>query len=155
MLEKKIEQLGVYFDGMFRLDINKLGVRVIFPEGWKSSDKKTDDFIIKHYQVIDNGIKKVLFVGEGTTFDIILDFIYEVIINNLENEKKTKLFQNKVLELAELFDSNRLSKVETLVFKFEKIKKEKKSSISIEPPVIINEYDAELEEIKKLAEKEE
>lgn len=129
MLEKKIEQLGAYFDGMFRIDNTRVGVRVVIPDEWKSYDKKTDNYMIINYKINDNGINKILFVGNNnSSFEDVIDFVFEVITNNLENEKKKKLFNIKYLELAKIFDSNRLAKLENLIFKFEKNKKIKNNT---------------------------
>jgi hypothetical protein len=55
-----------------------------------------------------------------------MEFALQLITGNIENEEKRKLYQKKCMELAAIFDSNQLSKLMNLVFKFEKSKKIKK-----------------------------
>ena len=158
MLEKKIETLGQYFDGMFRIDNDNIGVRTIFPQNWKSYSKKADKYTITAYPFIEDNTNKILFVSQSSTtsFENIIDFIQEVIITNTENEKKIELFNEKYKELAKVFDENRLSKLETLVFKFGKKKSviEKQSkNVEINTPLeyIVNDIiDEELDETKIL-----
>lgn len=131
MLEKKIEALGSYFDGMFRLPEGYNGVRICMPENWVVYEEKTNEFTITPKVVIDNNIRKMMFIGspEAKIIDI-MNFAYKVIIGNLENEKKKQLFQIRVKELGNIFDNNELSKLETLIFSFEKTKKSKKETKS-------------------------
>lgn len=132
MLEKKIEALGTYFDGMFRLPEGYNGVRVVIPDNWKVYNKKTDDYTITPQAIIDNNTRKMMFVGSPSAkVGDIMDFVYQVILNNIENEKKKQLFQSRIKELGDIFDNNQLSMLETLVFKFEKIKKSKKEMTAI------------------------
>lgn len=123
MLEEKIEALGAYFDGMFRLPQGYNGVRICMPENWAVYEQKTDEFTITPTPVIENNTKKMMFVGspEAKIIDI-MNFAYKVILNNLENEKKKELFKTRVQELVNIFDNNQLSTLETLVFSFEKPK---------------------------------
>lgn len=126
MLEKKLDELGKYFDGMFRLPNGYNGVRIIIPNTWSMYDKITNEFEIKSNKLIDNGVTKILFVGnDKAKLTDIIDFAIEVISNNLEREVKKELFNSKVIEMAKIFDTNKLSTLQTLVFKFEKIKKNK------------------------------
>lgn len=126
MLEKKIEELGSYFDSMFKLPEGNNGIKVIIPENWKIYGVETDEYAISVQPIIENNIKKIRFVGSlNVKIGTIIDFANQVILNNIENEKKKELFQLRVKELANIFDNNRLSKLETLGFKFEKNKKQK------------------------------
>ena len=121
MLEKKIQELGEYFDGVFPLKGGCNGVRVILPVEWFVYNKECDDYIIEAHKIIDNNINKIIFVGDsGAKIVDIMNFIKEVIQNNVENESKKILFNNKVAELTELFKNNSLSKLETMLFKFGK-----------------------------------
>lgn len=162
MLEKKIKLLGEYFDGMFRLPQEYNGVRVVIPSTWKAYPKETEEYTIEPNisEVINNDYVKMTFIGTPkATINDIMDFTYKIITDNLENEKKKEFFQIKLKELAELFDSNQLSKLETLVFKFEKPKKNKKNEVNIDEKSIISNVESisdknvdELDEIKKLSE---
>jgi len=128
MLEKKIEELGEYFDGILKLKDKHTAVRVIIPENWKIYNKDNGSGLIRAVKVADNNITKVLFIGnDEVKLTDIMDFAKQVIMNNIENEVKKELFQTKVTELAEIFDNNQLSTLENLVFKFEKPKKLKSS----------------------------
>lgn len=142
MLEEKIEALGPYFDGMFRLPQGYNGVRICMPENWAVYEQKTDEFTITPTPVIENNTKKMMFVGspEAKIIDI-MNFAYKVILNNLENEKKKELFKTRVQELVNIFDNNQLSTLETLVFSFEKAKagKNNKSSKKANKEVVIEE----------------
>lgn len=160
MLEKKIELLGEYFDGMFRLPKEQNGVRVIIPSNWKTYSKETEEYTIEPNvsEVINNDYVKIIFVGTPKAkINDIMDFIHKVIMDNVENEKKTELFQIKIKELASVFDSNQLSKLELLVFKFEKQKKSKKfendtnEKIEVETKPISDEEVKKLDEIRKLS----
>lgn len=126
MLEKKIEELGNYFDGLFRLKDGYNGVRVIIPSNWAVYGKDVDDCTISPVKVNDNNIEKVLFIGnKNVKVTEIMDFAKQVITSNIENERKRQLFNTKVAELAGIFDNNNLSKLENIAFKFEKSKKNK------------------------------
>lgn len=163
MLEKKIELLGEYFDGMFRLPQNYNGVRVIIPSTWKAGTKETDEYTIEPNvsEIVNNDYVKMIFVGTPkATVNDIMDYTYKVIVDNLEIEKKKEFFQIKLKELVNLFDANQLSKLETLVFKFEKPKKVKKEKENSKEPIEITvetilEDSDELDEFKKLAEDKE
>ena len=110
MLEKKILELEGYFDGMFPLKDGYNGIRVIIPNEWMVYDKKTPEYSITIVNVMDNKIKKTLFVGDqNAKITDIMDFVKEIITRNLENEAKKLLFKSKVSELAKIFDRNNLS----------------------------------------------
>lgn len=152
MLEKKIEELGIYFDGIFRLKDGYNGVRVIIPETWATYEKKTDELLIQPVKVYDDNRQKTLFVGnEKAKLTDIMDFAKEVILNNLENESKKQLFKKKVEELALVFDTNQLSTLQNLVFKFEKSKKVKKEKELETEEITLdkNSDDTNVPEIKK------
>ena len=71
-----------------------------------------------------------MFIGSPkATITNILDYANSEIRNNLENDSKNKLFQLKIEELKKLFDENQLSKLENLVFKFDKKNKKKEVSV--------------------------
>lgn len=130
MLEKKIEGLGQYYDAILKIKDDFNGVRVIIPENWVTYAKKTDDYTITPVKVNDNNIIKTVFVGDNNVkFGDIIDFVQEVILKNVENEAKKHLFRVKTAELANLFDTNNLSKLETMVFSFGKRKSKKKIEI--------------------------
>jgi hypothetical protein len=152
-LESRIELLGAYFDGILRLPEDHNGVRIIVPNDWVMYEKVSDNYNIIPMSVFDNNISKILFIGDknATILDI-MDFAYEVIMNNIENENKKELFELKVKELASLFDANHLCKLKNLVFKFEKSKKIKHADI-LKNTKLDNSTDnnAELNEIKTLA----
>jgi hypothetical protein len=157
MLEKKIEELGVYFDGVFRLKDGYNAVRVIIPETWATYEKKTDELVIQPVKVYDDNRQKTLFVGnEKAKLTDIMDFAKEVILNNLENESKKQLFKIRVEELALVFDTNQLSTLQNLVFKFEKPKKVKKEKELEMEEIILdkNGDETKVPEIKKEVETE-
>lgn len=143
MLEKKIEELGMYFDGMFKIKEGYNAVRINIPTNWRTYPKKTDEYEIEPYQVNDNNIPKTLLVGNSNaSLNNIMDFAIELILNNLENETKKELYNNKIIELAKIFDTHQLSQLENLVFKFEKpkkIKKIKETKIQLESDITNND----------------
>lgn len=126
MLEQKIEALGGYFDGMFRLPEGYNGVRICIPENWIVYEEKNDEFTITPTVVNDNNTRKMMLIGSPKAKIIdIMNFAYKIIVSNLENEKKKQLFQVRLKELANIFDNNELSKLETLVFSFGKVNESK------------------------------
>lgn len=140
MLEKKIEELKPYFDGWFVQNSGENGIRVILPEAWVVYGKKTDSYTIKPRKDYDNNKIKYMFIGDSNAKVIdIVDFVIEVVQNNLDNEAKKALFSEKVNELASVFDSNKLSLLKTITFKFNKPKKEKKIKSDVITPEAIAE----------------
>lgn len=127
MLENKIEAIKPYFDGWFILEESKNGIRTILPKEWVIYGKKTEKVNITPRRDYDNNTNKVMFIGDQNTKIVdIVEFIEEIVLNNIENEAKKQLFAEKIEELASVFDSNKLTLLKTLVFKFEKHKKNKK-----------------------------
>lgn len=149
MLEKKIDELGEYFDSILRLADGYNGVRVIIPRNWTLYAREIEGVSITPVEVVDNGLNKVIFVAEPSVKVVeIMDFVKEVIQNNQQGEAKKTLFDVKINELSEIFKTNSLAKLETLTFKFQKYnKKEKKDVMVIEKtninPQIENEDDIE------------
>lgn len=136
MLEKKIDELGIYFDSILRLADGYNGVRVTIPRNWTLYAREIEGSSITPVEVVDNGVNKVIFVAEPTVkVTEIMDFVKEVIQNNQQGEAKKILFDAKVNELADIFKTNSISKLETLIFKFQKYNKSKKT---IETPEEIN-----------------
>lgn len=132
MLEKKIEELGQYFDGMFRVNEKQNAVRIIAPSTWKIYPKKTETYSITPFYDKENGTNngKILFVGsENVSLSDIMDYVKEVMLNNIEIEAKKELFTKRIKELGELFDNNTLEYAKNIVFKYEKPKKIKKLKI--------------------------
>jgi len=121
MLEEKIEKLGEYYDGMFPLSEKGWnGVRVKLPNNWVLKEKDEDNILI----VPKKEGEKTVFCGNPTTKLVdIFDFIIEIIDFNMESQNKVLLYKQKVEELKELFNNNSLAKLETLIFTFEKGKK--------------------------------
>jgi hypothetical protein len=164
MLEKKIEELGKYFDGIFKLQGDLNCVKIIIPDKWKLYSKKTEEYTIesKVTERVGNDKVKIMLVGTSNASIIdLINFASEFISTNVEMGKKTELFNIKVHELASVFDSNRLSKLQNITFKFEKPKKVKQEPEPIEEEVIDDKKDdekmseessVELDELKKLSE---
>lgn len=138
MLEKKIDELGEYFDSILRLADGYNGVRVIIPRNWTLYAREIEGVSITPVEVVDNGLNKVIFVAEPSVKVVeIMDFVKEVIQNNQQGEAKKILFDAKMNELSEIFKTNPISKLETLTFKFQKYnKKGKKDVVVIEEPNI-------------------
>lgn len=133
MIEKKIEQLGSNFDGIFKLPQDYTGVSIIIPENWHYKSFENAEYLIepKLISKLENGFVKIMFIGSPkATITNILDYANSEIRNNLENDSKNKLFQLKIEELKKLFDENQLSKLENLVFKFDKKNKKKEVSVN-------------------------
>lgn len=149
MLEKKIDELGEYFDSILRLADGYNGVRVTIPRNWTLYAREIEGSSITPIEVIDNGIQKVIFVAEPSVkVTEVMDFVKEVIQNNQQGEAKKILFDAKVNELAELFKTNSISKLETLTFKFQKYNKKDKKNVEVvteinSDPKIENEEDIE------------
>lgn len=124
MLEKKIEKLGKYFAGVFPYEKGYSGVAITIPKNWVYYNKDNGDKITAVKQK-ENGVDEmtVILVGAPDVKILeIMDFAFEIIMNNKEAEEKKALYNEKIIELAKIFDSNRLSKLQNIVFKFEKTK---------------------------------
>lgn len=149
MLEKRIQELGNYFDGIFPLKEGYTGIRIIIPNNWTVYEKKTSAYNITVANAIDNGIKKTIFIGDpNAKITDIMDFVKEVITRNLENEAKKTLFKSKVNELATIFDNNNLSLLENIVFKFEKPRKVKKTKLDTGAETNVSDVETNVSDVE-------
>ena len=127
MLEKKIDKLGKYFNGIEKYEEGFSGVKINVCDGWTVYGKKTENYEITPCRD-KNELNKYILVGTpNASVGEIMDFAYEIIMNNLERESKLSLFNVKIKELGKIFDENTLASLQNLVFKFEKPKKIKKN----------------------------
>lgn len=125
MLEKKIEELGQYFDGIVRLKNGLNGIKMTIPKNWVLYNKETENYVIQSKKISEeyNSVKALIGSNVNLKYTELMDFAIEIMYNNIERENKKELFQLKVVELGKIFDSNKLSTLENLVFKFDKNKK--------------------------------
>lgn len=134
MLEKKIEILSSYFDGIIPLKDGYKSVRIVIPSSWNTYEKKIGELSI--HPVVEAKVSgtndvKLALVGEpGIDLGEIMDFAHQLILHNLEKESKNVLFNKKIDELRVLFNENNLSKLERLSFKFESTSNKKKKIIN-------------------------
>lgn len=131
MLEKKIEEISEYFEGISKFEDGYLGIKTKFPSTWVVKEKTFKTYsIIPVCQTLNDKLE-VTFVGDKNCKLVdIIDYIKHTITNNIENDSKSILFDEKLKDLVELFDEHNLAELKTLTFKFDK--KQKKSSKKVE-----------------------
>ena len=97
----------------------------LFYPKWVVKDSPSPD--IKSHKTGPNEVGKVVyhFYGEKNKLnvDTLLDFLEEVINENLDRERKEDLFKKKVEELKTVFKSSTLTDLENLLIKVEEEKK--------------------------------
>ena len=118
MIKDRLELLSPYLQEI-KFSQNIVLVGGIFYPKWIVKDSPSPE--IKSHKTGPNDDGKIVyhFYGEKNkiTVDTLLDFLEEVINENLDRERKEDLFKKKVEELKNLFKSSTLTDLENLLIK--------------------------------------
>lgn len=115
MIQKRIDSLKPYFKGL-KVAENYRIVEINIKKSWEIERKEDIDFQQKDLKENPN-ISYVMFYSENKTFDEIINFIEEEVINyNLEIEQKESLLKAKVEELKRVFETKSLEELNNLKF---------------------------------------
>lgn len=115
-------------------------VNITFPHGWTILE--SDDAEVRITQSETKTGEYFFYSDITVEFERLFKVIENIIEFNFDAINKKKLFTLKVDELVNLFDSNDLETLETLVFTFKKKKKvpkKRKEKVICLPAVIYNQ----------------
>jgi hypothetical protein len=113
MIQKRLDNLQPYFRGLKVAEDYKI-VELTIKKNWDVEN--TEDIMSTQKESKDGGIY-TMFYSITKSFDEILDFVEEKIINyNLEIEEKERLLKAKVEELKRVFESKSLDELNNLKF---------------------------------------
>lgn len=115
MIQKRLESLQPYFKGL-KVAENYNIVEFILKKSWEVEE--TDDIQVNQKDVKESASSLyTLFYSDTMSFDDILDYIEEKVINyNLEIEEKERLLKAKVEELKRVFETKSLDELNHLKF---------------------------------------
>ena len=115
MIQKRLESLQPYFKGL-KVAENYNIVEFILKKSWEVEE--TDDIQVSQKDVKESASSLyTLFYSDTMSFDDILDYIEEKVINyNLEIEEKERLLKAKVEELKRVFETKSLDELNHLKF---------------------------------------
>ena len=115
MIQNRINKLKPYFKGL-KIAENYRIVEVNLKNSWNVQEDPNIDVQQKQTKE-SNNILYSMFFSDRKSFDEILDFIEEKVINyNLEIEEKEKLLRMKVEELKRVFEDKNLDELNRLKF---------------------------------------
>lgn len=161
-INERIEKIGKYFK-QFNVYDEMAFVVMNFPSKWHSMDYSE---ICKGFGVVVQKKEDCLyfFIDIKSNIEQLFDSVDEVIKINEQIEKKSNLFKLKTQELKELFTTESLERLNTLVFSFVEPKKtrskKKKENVIIEEEAekreinVNNTIDLKEEPVSVVAEEE-
>lgn len=115
MIQNRINKLKPYFKGL-KIAENYRIVEVNLKNSWNVQEDPNIEVQQKQTKE-SNNILYSMFFSDRKSFDEILDFIEEKVINyNLEIEEKEKLLRMKVEELKRVFEDKNLDELNRLKF---------------------------------------
>lgn len=127
-IKERIERLGVYFNSMnVAAENNIIYVRVQFPKGWGCSELTEHNFNVT---AVTDDIPGYFyfFANMDIGFDKIFDAIEFNIQFNEEAQAKVSLLREKIEELKMIFETEDITVLKTLEFKYKKkVKKNTKT----------------------------
>ena len=115
MIQNRLNKLKPYFKGL-KIAENYRIVEVNLKDSWVIEENSQIDVQQKPIKESSNVLYN-MFYSDTKTFDEILDFIEEKVINpNLEVEEKERLLRMKVEELKRVFENKNLDELNNLKF---------------------------------------
>lgn len=115
MIGERLDKLKPYFKGLKVTDNYNI-VEVVIKKSWVFEEN--EDILSQNKVMKENSnILYYMFYSDTKTFDDILDYIEEFVINhNLEIEEKENLLRAKVEELKRVFEDKSLEELNSLKF---------------------------------------
>jgi len=115
MIQNRVNKLKPYFKGL-KIAENYRIVEVNLKNSWNIQEDPNIE--VQQKQIKEsNNMLYTMFFSDKKSFDEILDFIEEKVINyNLEIEEKEKLLRMKVEELKRVFEDKNLDELNNLKF---------------------------------------
>lgn len=115
MIQERINKLKPYFKGLKVAD-NYRVVEFNLKDNWLVENDGTIEFQQKKIHEKNNTLYS-MFYSDKKSFDEIIDFVEEKVINhNLELEEKERLLRMKVEELKRVFEDKDLEELNSLKF---------------------------------------
>jgi hypothetical protein len=103
---------------------NYVSIDMVFPTSWQTPKNKPESVEILQNENGDGTlITSFVSVNEKEFIDILEDSVDKFIKTNIEREEKEKLFKNKVQELKNIFDKEKLENLKSLKFDIEELTK--------------------------------
>jgi len=114
MIQKRIDKLQPFFKGLKVAEGYRI-VEVNLRKTWEIEE--TDEIQVSQKETKEQGSLYNMFYSDTKSFDEILDYIEEKVINyNLEIEEKERLLKAKVEELKRVFETKSLDELNHLKF---------------------------------------
>jgi uncharacterized Zn finger protein len=115
MIQEKLDRLQPYFRGLKMAENYKI-VELNLKKSW--SIEQDEEIMVNQKETKEGGnALYTMFYSDTKTFDEILDFVEEKVINyNLEVEEKERLLKAKVEELKRVFETKSLDELNHLKF---------------------------------------
>jgi len=115
MIQNKLDSLSPYFKGI-KVAENYRVVEFILKKSWSLEENEEIQVSQKETKE-SSGVLFTMFYSDTKTFDEIIDFVEDKIINyNLEVEEKERLLKAKVEELKRVFEMKSLDELNHLKF---------------------------------------
>jgi len=117
-IQERIDKLSSYFKGIKLAESYRV-IEVNIKKDWTIplTQFESEEIQFSQKESKQPSIYYTMFYSETKTFDEILDFVEEKVINyNLEIEEKERLLKAKVEELKKVFESKSLDELNNLKF---------------------------------------
>lgn len=117
-IQERIDKLSSYFKGIKLAESYRV-IEVNIKKDWTIplTQFESEEIQFSQKESKQPSIYYTMFYSETKTFDELLDFVEEKVINyNLEIEEKERLLKAKVEELKKVFESKSLDELNNLKF---------------------------------------
>jgi len=145
-IQERIDKLSQYFKGIKLAESYRV-VEVNIKKNWTIplNQEESEEIQFSQKESKQPSIYYTMFYSETKTFDEILDFVEEKVINyNLEIEEKERLLKAKVEELKRVFESKSLDELNHLKFTTEEDSLSLKNmSVGVGGTGVVNNTDKE------------
>lgn len=145
-IQERIDKLSSYFKGIKLAESYRV-IEVNIKKDWTIplTQFESEEIQFSQKESKQPSIYYTMFYSETKTFDEILDFVEEKVINyNLEIEEKERLLKAKVEELKKVFESKSLDELNNLKFTTEEDSLSlKNASVGVGGQGVLNNTDKE------------
>lgn len=145
-IQQRIDKLSSYFKGIKLAESYRV-IEVNIKKGWAIplTQEESEEIEFSQKESKEPSIYYTMFFSKTKTFDELLDFVEERVINhNLEIEEKERLLKSKVEELKKVFETKSLDELNNLKFTTEEDSLSLKNvSVGIGGQGVLNNTDKE------------
>lgn len=145
-IQERIDKLSSYFKGIKLAESYRV-IEVNIKKDWTIplTQFESEEIQFSQKESKQPSIYYTMFYSETKTFDELLDFVEEKVINyNLEIEEKERLLKAKVEELKKVFESKSLDELNNLKFTTEEDSLSlKNASVGVGGQGVLNNTDKE------------